>query len=251
MDPHLIYQVQQPHLDLQDYVECFWMLRNDAETDKPVVILPDGRVDVFFSKSTIENFHVTLLGIGTSPERTTIAARSVTFAISFKLPGVECILKTSIAHLINKGEKQPNDLWTFHENDLLDFDEFCQKATRQLLHSLSRQNDPRKIKLFDLIYANHGSLSVKELSERVYWSSRQMNRYFLQMFGLPLKPYCNILRFRASLQHIKRGKLFPEENFTDQSHFIREIKKRSGVLPKTLNQNQNDRFIQFSTMPEK
>ncbi len=109
--------------------------------------------------------------------------------------------------------------------------------------------DSRKQKLFELIYSSNGSLPVKELSEKVYWGSRQINRYFNKQFGISLKAYCNILRFRASLQHIKKGKLFPELNFADQNHFIKEIKKFSGVVPKDLSKNQNDRFILLSTLP--
>ncbi|MGE8425120.1 MAG: AraC family transcriptional regulator, partial [Sphingobacterium siyangense] len=74
------------------------------------------------------------------------------------------------------------------------------------------------------------------------------NRYFNQQFGLSLKSYCNILRFRSSLDHIAKGKLFPEEHFFDQTHFIKEIKKFSGVVPKELLKNKNDRFILLSSL---
>jgi AraC-like DNA-binding protein len=63
-----------------------------------------------------------------------------------------------------------------------------------------------------------------------------------------LKAYANILRFRASFEQLHRGELYPEQNFADQSHFIREVKKLSGVTPKELNKNKNDRFIQFSVL---
>ncbi|MCH5686581.1 AraC family transcriptional regulator [Niabella sp. W65] len=98
------------------------------------------------------------------------------------------------------------------------------------------------------MYSTKGDISVKALSEKVYWSSRQINRYFNDRFGLSVKNYCSILRFRASFEHIKEGKLFPQQNFADQSHFIREVKKRSGVSPKELKRNQNGRFIQFSAL---
>jgi AraC-like DNA-binding protein len=91
-------------------------------------------------------------------------------------------------------------------------------------------------------------MTVKELSENVYWSSRQINRYFNDKFGISLKKFCTILRFKASFQHIKEGKLFPEQNFADQAHFIREVKKLTGFTPKELCKNQNDRFVQFSTL---
>ena len=86
-------------------------------------------------------------------------------------------------------------------------------------------------------------MSVQELSENVFWSARQINRYFNQQFGISLKAYCNILRFGSSFKDISEGRLFPEENFTDQNHFIKEIKKYSGVTPKELSKNKDDRFM--------
>jgi AraC-like DNA-binding protein len=120
-----------------------------------------------------------------------------------------------------------------------------------MLQLLTVNIDERKRKLFNLIYAAQGSITIKELSESVHWSSRQINRYFNQWFGLSLKAYCNILRYRASFKQISEGKLFPEQNFTDQAHFIKAVKRYSGVTPKELAKNADDRFIQFSTLPEK
>jgi AraC-like DNA-binding protein len=145
----------------------------------------------------------------------------------------------------------PLDFWGFNAADLSDFDAFCIKASQKIRSLLPDQIDSRKQELFDLIYASNGTVTVKELSEKVFWSSRQINRYFNQQFGLSLKAYCNILRFRASFQYIKEGKLFPQQNFADQSHFIKEVKKLAGVSPKELKRNKNDRFIQFSMLRSK
>ncbi|REA63185.1 AraC family transcriptional regulator [Dyadobacter luteus] len=249
MDKDFEYKYVVPEQRLQIFVESFWMLRNHSKEAKKVVILPDGRVDLFFSRSTEETFHISLSGIGTQPEQAEIAPDTITFAISFRLPGVEYILKHSIAGIIDTALLLPENFWDVEQHVLNDFEQFCQTMTARMLSSFPLSTDDRKLKLFDLIYGSNGSFSVQKLSEEVCWTSRQINRYFDQHFGLPLKSYCGILRFRASFPHIKNGKLSPEENFTDQSHFIREIKKLSGVLPKELRINQNDRFIQFSTIP--
>jgi AraC-like DNA-binding protein len=144
----------------------------------------------------------------------------------------------------------PAGYWGITAADLHNFDLFCTRVTGILKTLITQKPDSRKQQLFELIYSSKGSLTVKELSAKVFWSSRQINRYFNQQFGLSLKVYCNILRFRASLEHIKSGKLFPEENFTDQAHFIREVKKYAGVTPGELFKNKNDRFIQFSARPK-
>ena len=99
--------------------------------------------------------------------------------------------------------------------------------------------------------SSNGEIGVRALSEKVFWSSRQINRYFTQQLGLSLKAYCSILRFRASLQHIAQGKLFPQLNFADQAHFIKQIKKFSGVVPKELSKNKNDRFVLLSVLKQK
>jgi AraC-like DNA-binding protein len=226
------------------------MLDNPSE-NKEVILLPDGRIDLIFSQSAKEPFHVVLLGIGTHPEQIIIAEKTKIFAVSFNLLATEYILHQSVSKLLNSAKVLPIDFWNFNVDDLNDFEKFCEKISLKIKQELTLKIDERKLKLFDLIYSAKGSLTVKELSEKVIWSERQINRYFNQQFGISLKSYCGILRFRASFQHIKEGKLFPEQNFTDQSHFIKEIKKLSGFLPKELNQNKHDRFIQFSVLPEK
>jgi AraC-like DNA-binding protein len=146
---------------------------------------------------------------------------------------------------LNSGKILMNDFWGFHADDLNDFDMFCEKATLKIQSLLPKEIDERKRTLFEFIFATNGEISVKELSEKLFWNERQINQYFNQQFGVSLKAYCNILRFQASLSHIKEGKLFPQLDYYDQSHFIKEIKKFSGVSPKELFKNQNDRFLQF------
>ena len=145
----------------------------------------------------------------------------------------------------------PNTFWDFKVNDLNDFETFCRKISRKIQSLIPKEIDERKRKLFELIFATNGEIGVKELSEKVSWSSRQINQYFNRQFGLSLKAYCNILRFQASLSQIKAGELFPQLNYYDQSHFIKEIKKHSGASPKELYKNPNSRFLQFSIVEMK
>lgn len=251
MNDDLQYKLVKPGKALAAFVESFWLLQNSSGEARPVVVLPDGRIDLFFAQSATEPFHVTLLGFETGYDEAAIPPGYIVFAISFKPLGAEYLFPGTIAGLLDSAQRLPVNFWGFGKDDLTDFDSFCRKATEKIQPLLPVEVDNRKQELFDLIYASDGALTVKELSAKVFWSSRQINRYFNQQFGLTLKAYCNILRFRTSFQHIKEGKLFPTQNFADQSHFIKEVKKLSGVSPKELKRNQNGRFIQFSTLPGK
>ncbi|WP_145855070.1 helix-turn-helix domain-containing protein [Pedobacter suwonensis] len=173
------------------------------------------------------------------------------FAISFYPIAAEYVFKASFAELQNTRKILPADYWGFSKDDLDDFQTFQQKAVNIVSSLLQEDIDDRKIKLFESIYAARGEITVKALQEKIYWSSRQMNRYFNKWFGITLKSYLNIIRFSNSLKQLKNGDFYPQLGYADQSHFIREVKKFAGVKPFILNKNENDRFIQLSLMPEK
>jgi AraC-like DNA-binding protein len=247
----LEYRIILPPAALAPYVESCWMLVNHAGQPREVVLLPDGRVDLIFSRAAADPYHVVLLGLDATPSQTQLAPGVTMFAVSFRLPAVEYVLHTSIAPILNAAALLPDQFWGIGEDDLSDFDGFCATVFQHCQTALREAPDNRKLELFELLYASHGEITVKELSDKVFWSARQINRYFNQQFGLSLKAYGNILRFRASFPQIKQGKLFPEGSFTDQAHFIREVKRFAGVTPRALHKNQDDRFIQFSTLPRK
>jgi len=237
------FQLIEPQLSLGDFVYCFTSLQNFNNTPDAVVI-PNGKVDLIFAKTRTHQLEVILLGLETKPKYTNREVKNF-YSVSFNPLAVEYVFKHPIADIINAGKLLPSDFWDLTIDDLDDFPEFCKKITRKIQSLLPGQVDERKRQLFQLIFSSNGEIPVQELSEKIFWNPRQINRYFNQQFGLSLKAYCKILRFQASLPHIKKGELHPQLNFTDQSHFIKEIKQFSGVSPKELHKNKNDRFLQF------
>jgi len=237
-----------PDPSISHFVHSFWMLENKTGKDIPSTILPNGMVDLTVLKMDSVNWEVFVRGLDTIPSQVAIKAGSKMFSIGLKLLAVEYLLGDSVSDVLNVGKKITTDLWQFSDRDLSNLKNFSTKATQKIKSISIEDMDSRKKKLFDLIYSSQGSMGVKELSENVYWSSRQINRYFNQQFGISLKVYCNILRFSASFKHISEGNLFPGQNFTDQNHFIKEIKKYAGVTPKELSKNKDDRFIDITAI---
>lgn len=244
------YKAVEPDESLIDFVENIGMFLNHSDKAKEVVLMPDGRVDLFFMKSQSEAFQTTLIGLETVPEQQDIPANAIAYKVSFKPLGVEYLLQTSIADILNGAKVLPNDFWEVTNDDLKDFDAFHKKIIQKIREILPKEIDERKRKLFKLVYESNGEIKVQQLSEEIAWSSREINRYFNKQFGLSLNAFCKILRFKASLEHIAKGRLFPELNFTDQTHFIKEIKKFSGVVPSELLKNKDDRFILLSVLKE-
>lgn len=249
-DNRIEWRSSQAPSKLTDFVDSFWMLTNLSDDSIDVVVLPDGRIDLLFTDYSGNCFGALLMGLETEPSLAKIPPNSRMFAVSFNLLAAEYVLKTDVSHFLNSVKNLPDDFWGIVMEDLDDFEQCCRKVSTKIMNLVNQDVEIRKQTLFEHIYKNNGSITIRRLTEITLWNSRQINRYFNQMFGLPLKVYCNILRFRASLVHLKQGKLYPEQNYTDQAHFIKEVRKYAGVSPKVLRGNPGSRFIHLSTMPE-
>jgi len=239
----LDFKLVQPEKSIKDFVYCFSSLQNFSN-DHQAVIIPNGRIDLIYSKTNNNRIQVALLGLETQPKYPDHEVSDFC-SVSFNPLAIEYIFGFPVADIINSGKLMPDDFWGLRIEDLDHFDAFCDTITMKITALLPEAVDMRKRRLFELVFTSYGEISITELSEKISWSPRQINRYFNQQFGLPLKAYCKILRFQASLSHIRDGTLYPQRNFTDQSHFIKEVKRLSGVSPKELYKNKNDRFLQF------
>ena len=62
------YKIIQPEPDLSDFVERIYMVQNTTPTDKEVVLIPDGRIDIFYILTETEHSIATLIGLETQCE---------------------------------------------------------------------------------------------------------------------------------------------------------------------------------------
>ncbi|TDQ06485.1 DUF6597 domain-containing transcriptional factor [Pedobacter metabolipauper] len=245
------YQQILPITSISDFIEKFWVFKNNGEEDRAITILPDGCFELFFTFSELEPLNVFLLKPQSEPSAKISKAQSVIYSISFKLLALEYIFKMRNQDFKEGKLKLSENFWDINKSDLTSFENFVDKATSKIKELTKENIDVRKRNLFQLVYASEGSMTVKELSGKVFWSSRLINLYFNYQFGFSLKSFCNLLRFQASFSHVKEGKLYPEKDYTDQNHFIKEVKRFSGVVPKELFKNAEDRFIHFTALTKK
>lgn len=242
------YEVLKPPLELTAFIDSFWMVSNQSDQGKDIVVLPDGNIDMIFPIKLNKANTCHINGLEDKASAVQVPANFKIYAVSFKLAAVEYLLNFSIAPYFNKHFVLSDYQVDWQQIDFRNLTLFAESLSKLLMLKVNLKVESRKMKMFDLIYQSKGNAGVQDIAEAASWSSRQINRYFNQWFGLSLKAYCNILRFRGSFSHLKQGKLFPESDFTDQAHFIKEIKRYSEHTPKQLFKNQDDRFIQLSVM---
>ena len=244
---------QEKHTDgfIANFIKNFWEFET-FEKQCDYEILPDGFFDLIFEVKNKEIIKVTLTGVWTNQIQVSIPKETKLISVRFKLIAAEYIFKQSIKELKNTKTELPTTFLDCNNFDLSSFEKFTNSITEKLQYGLKnlKEIDSRKFELFKILYERKGEISIKELSESVYWSSRQINRYFNSRFGFSLKTFCSILKCHSSLKHIAKGNLFPEKNYYDQAHFIKQIKQITGTTPTNLHLNKNDRFLQLRTIKE-
>lgn len=242
------YQRAAPDHLLSGFVKCYWSVHNPDQEEKKFSILPDGHFDLLFRSVEGQPIRSSLSGLWNQETTSVVPGKATVFGISFKLPASEYILKESIATLINAEQDLPSNFWGLEITDLADFNDLVATLQQKIHQRLCKNIDNRKLHLFDTLYQSNGAITAEEVSNTILWSNRQISQYFKDQFGISLKSYCTILRYRASFDHLNEKELYPQQNYSDQAHFIREVKKYSGVTPGVLAENENNRFIQLSTL---
>ncbi len=242
------YREIQPEGILKHFIECFWYYEND-DSDVVHTIMPDGYFDLLIVFVDEELDSVSLTGIWTEPKHIDILKNTKYFGIRFKLLAAEYIFRRELTTILNEMKELPKDFWSINTYKSTEFEIFANSVMDTLKMSLSRikKIDDRKFQLFRLAYEKKIN-SVSRLSEEIAWSSRQINRYFNAQFGFPLKEFLSIIRFESHYKNISNGNIQPDLDYFDQSHFIKEVKKYSGVTPRALYENEDDRFLQLLTI---
>lgn len=242
------YREIEPNGFLNNFVKCFWYYET-TDTEIQHTILPDGYFDLIAEFENEKLTTVKLTGIWTKPKDIQIPNNTKFFAIRFKLIAIEYIFQKEIKSILDSIVNLPFSFWSIDKYKSNEFEKFVSEITSNLDTSIKhlKQIDSRKLKLFDSVYEQK-TKTVAEISSTVFWSSRQINRYFQTQFGITLKEFLNIVRCNATYEEISNGNLNPNSDYFDQAHFIKEIRKYTGATPKVLNQNKNDRFLQLSKM---
>ena len=232
---------------LSNFVKCFWTSETLTKTAE-YTILPDGFFDLIVEIKEDRISSIKLTGIWTNPIDIITEINTKIFAVRFKPLAIELLESINLKGLLNSSMNLGTDFIGINNLAFGNFKDFCTHIENYLKIRIEKTKTAYdlKIRLFNEIFKKE-VFSVQELSEKIFWTSRQINRYFNLTFGLSLKEYLNIVRCHETYKDISNNILAPMRNFYDQSHFIKEIKKHTGATPSELNKNENDRFLQLLT----
>lgn len=98
----------------------------------------------------------------------------------------------------------------------------------------------------DRIISTKGKMTVKELEKKTGYSSRWLNMKFNERLGVSPKNFASVIRFKQYYEALVNGKekaFFKNdfyELYYDQSHFIKDFKRFTGLSPTKLERLTNE-----------
>ena len=101
------------------------------------------------------------------------------------------------------------------------------------------------------IIQNMGSLSVKELSDTVYYSQRHLNRIFSRCIGMNAKTFSRLVRINTAVRllHNPQNSITNACNlsgFYDLPHFIHDFKSVCGISPQEYRREMSDFYSEIA-----
>lgn len=268
----MLFRQFQPIEPLRRYVLKIWYFSSDIPLPKEdmKLIVPTGRIKLlvpFRPVSTIrmngivhtsKEHSITLIGITDAPHQVSTDDPTGTIGIEFSAAGAYRFFQLHYQELRNHmfpltelfGRTARELQQLIEETDITE-----QKVAllqQYLFQQLTLHSEDN---VFDFcvqkILQSKGQIPVQELERQTGFSSRWLNMKFMQRAGISPKNLASIIRFQEIYQTLlqKRTTLLPRtfyDHYYDQSHFIRDFKRFTGMPPSKLEKIVNEFGRQYA-----
>ncbi len=268
------YKQYKTSPDLQPYIDCIWfenLFDRIEHRCKKQLLIPDQSVELIFTDHKIhrsiegrkeENgLKSHLAGMKTKWQHVSLTGSSL-LSIRFKpfalrhftrLPILDTIDQHLNIETVFGPEVLELEAKLFEQTDIFQQIYLIEQFLKKCLHKHQLQPSFFDV-LLDRVLKTYGQISIHELAHSFKISTKTVERYFLMHLGIPPKKFCRLVRFvytirlQQQCKNIALTSLAYDAFYYDQNHFIKEIKKFTGLVPKRY--FTSDKGIQTSIFSE-
>lgn len=245
------------HKSIEPFGKDIFVLEMDEpDTDKKLPFYADGFPGIVYSKSTnpfyqqprgkkLSDFYlfgqtVEPMALDVKGAFKLICIQLYPFAVRILLGVDPKILKDDCydLRLIENVDTQQTLEKLAQLDDWHDIIEVLADYFNELLKNASINPDYRIKLAINLILKSNGTMSIKELRDKLYVTERTLERHFLKEIGVTAKQFSRIIQFRSAMEqmtetdYVNLTEISHDNQFADQSHFIRTFKRYTGKTPK-------------------
>jgi AraC-like DNA-binding protein len=243
---------------LKYFIKYYWFLESDSEITINNKLLPVNNIDllincsepVTYEKNGIdtvsENVHFGSLR--NEPEVIKQSGKLKVFGISFYPHGIYPLLQVPLQEFAGRVTGLKNILPRLSElaETVLSDESLTLEERIEILEDIILEEgnyncfDMKIIKIFNSFYSEHfnNNINIKEFCSNYGLNTKYLERLFLKYTGVGPKVFGRIGRFQKSVREMiycqnykNLTELAYEGDYYDQTHFIKEFKKFSGMTP--------------------
>lgn len=246
-----IYREYYPIRELQPYIACYWIsktinTRNEVITSR---VIPDGCMDIVFDIEEISKGKCgSVCGLMTKFSEEKVKGTNEFLGVRFWPGGIVPFLKISANDFTDKLVLLDDILGkvAFEISERLYFAETLNEKLMiieaELVKLLVKAGLSNELMISALykIYKHKGIISIKNLSQEMNISQRQLSRKFQNWIGTNPKTFINIIRFQNIIKQLNEATninfqdVVFENGYYDQAHFIKDFKAFYGKTPGRL-----------------
>lgn len=250
----------QPHSELRNFISNYTItFPSIGMMSDSYAVVPHGSATLVLS-CTENSIQVNLFGPITKPAYVGVSANnfSLLFIVEFQPAGYYAFSgmpqKEITDCVINFEDVNPamNRLMANELEMSVSIHDLITKIDRLFIahlkgafyrHEFSHANN--------LIINSGGTISVKELSQNVFFSERHLGRIFDEYIGVGIKSFSRLVRVNKSIRLLQRHdygltQIFMQTGFYDMPHFINDFKSICGITPKEYRDKMSDFYNEIA-----
>ncbi|ASZ12961.1 helix-turn-helix domain-containing protein [Chitinophaga pendula] len=264
------YRQITPPEELREYVRYYWTLESPGANQGPQVFAPtaDGCPGMVFQQPDIGTYFqydkqlppIFLYGQTTRYMELFCKGRVSTIGI--------CLYPTALYAVFGIAAHELTDTCLDLDmiaasqgihlsgqlQELPDIQQRIQLITTFLIAQIKRNKtivDPVTQYALSQIMQSNGTVTLKELHKETRLSERSFERKFKQTVGITPKLFSRICRFQSTLsqlrnnQYDKLSDIAFENEYADQSHYIRSFKEFAGISPFQYQKQSKEAWTDF------
>lgn len=243
-----------PAEELKNIIDCYWFIEDDDELPQQQKIIPDGFNEIIFH---YRNPYRIKLGGDWEEQSLSLLAGQIRKHFFLENSGASGIIgikvkPTALTHLFGLSMYQFTDRVVDissvaalrplliqeelkkaagHEECVILLDSMLKKILSEKKYTITAADHA-----VGLILANHGMMTVSDITRQIGIGERQLENLFKKYVGLSPKFYMRIIRFNYIFKLVQENNqswsgLAYEASYFDQSHFIRNFRDFTGENP--------------------
>lgn len=129
-------------------------------------------------------------------------------------------------------------------------EELLAEVDRLFFHAIIKECPPELATARKTIVQQSGNISLKKLSDEVFYSERHLTRLFNEYLGMSTKTFARLVRVNQAIRLLTHSQsiteIYETAGYYDFSHFNRDFKQMTGITSQVYQRKMSDFYSEIA-----